>query len=279
MAESVRPLRIGWYSTGRGPGSRALLGGALDAIRAGRLAAEIAFVFCNRERGQDPNSDQFLDLAEGAGITTVTLSDRAFRRARGGQLARLGEPLPAWRAEYDREMLALTAGLPVDVCVLAGYMLILWPDTTTVRPFLNLHPAAPGGPKGPWQEVIWQLIEAGAAHTGAMIQVATPALDEGPVVSYFRFPIRGPHFDPLWDHVAGRSAAELRAQEGEDLPLFQAIRRHGAEREQPLVIGTLAALAAGRARVRPCLVTDPSGNPFPGLDLSAEVNAIATMPD
>ncbi len=279
MAESVRPLRVGWYSTGRGPGSRALLTAALAAIRAGSLPVEIAFVFCNRERGQDANSDQFLDLAEGAGLATVTLSDRAFRRARGGALARLGEPLPAWRAEYDREMLALTSSHPVDVCMLAGYMLILWPETTTVRPFLNLHPAAPGGPKGPWQEVIWQLIEEGASDTGAMIQVATPELDEGPVVSYFRFPIRGPDFDPLWAGVAGRSVAGLRAQEGEDLPLFRAIRAHGAAREQPLVIRTLAALAAGRARVQPCAVTDLLGNPFAGLDLSAEVDAVTTLPD
>lgn len=278
MAEPVTALRIGWYSTGRGPGSRALLSAALAAIRDGSLPAEITYVFCNRDRGQDPNTDAFLDLVKAAGLPAITLSDRAFRRARGALPARLGEPLPAWRAAYDQEMLSLTAGYPVDVCMLAGYMLILWPETTTVRPFLNLHPAAPGGPKGMWQDVIWQLIAEQAEETGAMVQVATPELDEGPVVAYCRFPIRGAAFDSLWPAASGRLVEGLREVEGENLPLFRAIRMHGAAREQPLVIRTLAAIATGRVRVRPGEVTDAAGRPAVGLDLSTEVDAIAGMP-
>lgn len=273
MAGLTRPLRIGWFSTGRGPGSRALLTAAVEAIRRGELPAEISYVFCNRDRGQDPNTDQFLDLAVGYGLRVITLSDRAFRRRVGGAVARAGEPLPAWRGDYDREMLALTDPYPVDVCMLAGYMLILWPDTTRARPFLNLHPAAPGGPKGVWQEVIWQLIAMQARESGVLIQVATPELDEGPVVAYCRFSIRGPEFAPLWAAIAGRSVAEVRAQEGEQNPLFQAIRRHGAARELPLVVRTLAAIAAGRVRVGPCTVSGPHGEPFTGLDLTAEIDA------
>lgn len=270
-----QPLRIGWFSTGRGPGSRALLSAAVEAIRRGELPAEIAFVFCNRARGQDPNTDQFLDLAESYGLRVLTLSDRAFRKQAGGPVARAGAPLPAWRAAYDREMMRLIAPYPFDVGMLAGYMLILAPETTRARAFLNLHPAAPGGPIGIWQDVIWQLIAEGARESGVLLNVVTPELDTGPVAAYCRYAIRGPAFDPLWEAIAGRDVAELRRAEGERLPLFQAIRRHGAARELPLVIRTLAALADGRLRITPDAVLNAAGTPVAGLDLTEEVDAAA----
>ena len=48
-------LRIGWFSTGAGAGSQRqrLLTATVDAIQRRDLAAEIAFVFCNRERGEN----------------------------------------------------------------------------------------------------------------------------------------------------------------------------------------------------------------------------------
>jgi phosphoribosylglycinamide formyltransferase-1 len=279
MAGVGAPLRIGWFSTGRGPGSRALLTAVVAAIRRGELRAEIAFVFCNRARGQDPNTDQFLDLAAGFGLRVLTLSDRAFRRRVGGAVARAGAPLPPWRADYDRAMLELVAPYAFDLGMLAGYMLILWPDTTRRFPFLNLHPAAPGGPIGMWQDVIWQLIAADARESGVLINVATAELDRGPVAAYCRFAIRGPAFDPLWQAIAGRSVEEVRRTEGEANPLFRAIRQQGAARELPLVVRTLAAVAEGRLRIAPDAVMDAAGRPIAGLDLTEEVDAaVAATP-
>ena len=54
-------LTIGWFSTGRGPGSRKLLAAATNEIASGRLDARIPVVFCNREPGEDENTDLFLD--------------------------------------------------------------------------------------------------------------------------------------------------------------------------------------------------------------------------
>ncbi|MCB9492212.1 MAG: phosphoglycerate transporter, partial [Dehalococcoidia bacterium] len=51
-------LRIGWYTT-RGRSSRAMFEAVLDAIRAGTLDAEIAYVFSNRDPGDDPVTDAF----------------------------------------------------------------------------------------------------------------------------------------------------------------------------------------------------------------------------
>jgi hypothetical protein len=69
---------------------------------------------------------------------------------------------------------------------------------------INLHPAAPGGPAGTWQEVIWQLIRTGAHKTGVMMHLVTPELDRGPVVTYCIFSIRGSTpFDGYWQEIEG----------------------------------------------------------------------------
>src|SRR5262245_5424745 len=107
MNDGVTPYRIGWFATGQGTGSRALLSAAHQAIERGDLPAEIPFLFCNREPGEHENSDLLLQMAAGFGIPTLTFSDRRFRRRAGGEVARAGEPLPAWRLEYDRAVLEL----------------------------------------------------------------------------------------------------------------------------------------------------------------------------
>src|SRR3989304_7612525 len=95
-------LRVGWFSTGRGEGSRRLLPAVVDAIGRGELDAEIALVFCNRERGEYEATDGFLELAASYGIPCLTLSSRRFRRERGGALSKPDEPAPAGRLGAGR---------------------------------------------------------------------------------------------------------------------------------------------------------------------------------
>lgn len=267
-------IRVGWFSTGRGDGSKKLLTAAVDATRRGDLDAEIAFVFCNRERAEHDATDGFLDLVASFGIPCVTLSSRRFRKERGGQLSKPGEPLPSWRAEYDQRVLELIAPYPFDIGMLAGYMLIFTREVSNRLRLLNLHPAEPVGPVGTWQEVTWQLIDGRAERSGAMIHLATEELDEGPVVTYCTFSLRGPTFDRLWASVGERTSAQLQEPEGEQHPLFREIRRHGAARELPLVVATLKAFAGGRLRIEGGRPVDRGGRQLPdGLDLSAEIDA------
>src|SRR3712207_2188492 len=121
------PLRIGWFATGLGTGSRALLRAAQEAIASGELCAEIPFLFCNREPGEHESSDLLMAMAANYGIPVLTLSDRRFRRRASGEVARAGKPLPAWRLEYDRAVLDLVAPYATDLGMLAGYMLIFGP--------------------------------------------------------------------------------------------------------------------------------------------------------
>ncbi|MGB6836692.1 MAG: formyltransferase family protein [Dehalococcoidia bacterium] len=266
-------ISIGWFSTGQDEAARHLLTAAMEAIQRGELDARIAFVFCNRERGEHELTDVFLDLVESYGIPLGTLSSRSFRRARGGALSKPGEPLPAWRREYDSRVAELVSGYPFDIGVLAGYMLIFTEEMCERYPLLNLHPAEPGGPAGTWQEVIWELMERRAQRSGAMLHLATRHLDEGPPVTYCLFSLRGPAFDPLWQEIGDRPIEQVRETEGEENRLFKETRRHGAARELPLVVATLRAFADGRVRIEGGRVFAGEREVEGGYDLTPEIDA------
>jgi folate-dependent phosphoribosylglycinamide formyltransferase PurN len=266
-------LRIGWFSTGRGEGSKALLRATMDAIQKGDLKAEIAFVFSNRERGEAEPTDQFFDLVQSYGLPLVTLSYSRYRRDRNLPVVRLGEPLLPWRWDYDREVARLIEPYPFDLGMLAGFMLIFTGLLCERWPLLNLHPAAPGGPVGMWQDVIWELISERAEKSGITIFLCTTDLDRGPTVTYCAYPLRGPTLDPLWRQVEGRSLDEIRATEGEENALFKEIRRQGATRELPLIVATLRAFADERLRFEGLRVVTSSGHTIHGYDLSPEVEA------
>ena len=253
-------LNLGWFSTGRGPGSRALLSTVQEAIIDGRIQARISFVFSNRAPGEAEGSDQFFALAKSLGLTVIHRSSRAFRR----QWA--GDPTQ-WRTAYYKEVAYLISPFSPDLCVLAGYMLIVGPNLCRDFRMINLHPAAPNGPDGTWQDVIWQLIEQRADYSGVKIHLVTEELDQGPTIAFCRYPIHGPAFDDLWREAELASVDSLRQSYGDELPLFKAIRGEGVKRELPLIVETLAALSHGELQI----TTD---NPTPPLDLTAKLESV-----
>ena len=264
-------MRIGWLSTGRDQAADNLLSDVVARAQQDEVPLDIGAVFCDRERGESPESDRFLDLVARLGIPAVTLSSRAG----WAEAQRHGISRTEWRNAYHRSVAELLIPYNLGVLVMAGYMLIASPEMCRRFAILNLHPALPGGPKGMWQQVIWDLLEEEAEETGAMIHLATAQLDRGPVVSLFRFPLRGPDWDPLWDQWrakrAVRSVAEIAAEEGEDEPLFAEIRRRGEVREIPLLYHTLRQFAESR-------LNTANGSVFAAstrlpLDLTAEVDA------
>jgi folate-dependent phosphoribosylglycinamide formyltransferase PurN len=136
---------------------------------------------------------------------------------------------------------------------------------------LNLHPAAPWGPKGTWQEVIWQLIESKATGTGVMIHLVTPDLDRGPVVTYCTFPIRGSEFDKRWREIEGKTVAEIKAGEGEENTLFKLIRAEGVKREIPLIIATIKAFSEDKVKVVNSKAIDDSGKEVKRYNLTDDI--------
>lgn len=266
-------LRIGWFSTARGDSSKKLLDTVVSVIREDGLDARIEFVFCSREPGESEKTDTFLAQVKELAIPLVTFSVKKFARRFQQQVGVKDEDLPGWRLEYDRQVMAELEGFKVDICLLAGYMLIVGNEMCSRFNMINLHPALPTGPKGTWQEVIWQLMRERAAESGVMIHLVTPQLDRGPVISFCRYRVRGGRFDALWNSLGDLPVDEVRQAEGDDNELFKMIRQSGFIRETPLIIHTLRSFSQGRIKIdsRKRLL-DSRGLPISGYDLTAEID-------
>ena len=199
----------------------------------------------------------------------VTLSSVRFRREHGGERSRPNEPLPEWREAFDQEVARLVDPHGAEVGVLAGYMLIFTPPFVSRHPILNLHPALPGGPAGTWREVIRHLIRTGADESGAMIHLAIPEVDAGPVAACCRYAIRGSEYDALWRDLGDAALLDDAAIEAS--ALFACIREAQMAYEAPLLVSALQAFADGRMRALPGRILDAAGHDAPPLDLTADV--------
>jgi phosphoribosylglycinamide formyltransferase-1 len=266
--------KIGWFSTGRGEGSKALLKTTFDAIKAGELDAQIEFVYCAREYGETEPTDQYLEMVQGYDIPLVSFSYQKYRAMRGMPSPDLSQPLPPWRIDYDREVIKRLEKYHPDLCVLAGLMIVTSPVMCRKYAIINLHPAAPGGPAGTWQQVIWKLIETKADVQGIKMHVAIPELDMGPTATFCTFPIRGKAFDLYWDEIKGKSVEDIKKEQGVENPLFKIIREYGAVRELPLTVATLKVLSQGRIKItKDRQVVDAAGSVIKGYNLTAEIDA------
>ncbi len=262
--------QLGWFSTGRDKAARDLLKAVNSSIKLGELETEIAFVFSNREPGESEESDLFLKLAEDYHIPLICFSYQRFKASKGVLTSQEGA-LPFWRFDYDREVINRLQGFHPDLCVLAGYMLIVSEELCQIYNMINLHPAAPGGPKGTWQEVIWQLIDSKVEETGVMMHLVTPELDKGPPVTYCTFPIRGKPFDKYWLDIEKLPPTSPKRY-NEENPLFKLIREHGLAREFPLIIATLKAFSQREVKITAGNVVDAKGKPINGYNLTDEIN-------
>ena len=262
-------LRVGWFTT-RGASSRAIYEAVQQAILDGTLDASLAFVFSNREPGDDPVTDSFFERVVADGIPLETLSSVAYRRQVGGARSTQGEPLPPWRADYDELVADRLGAYQWDVGVLAGYLLIFTAPFVERFPLLNLHPALPGGPIGRWSEVIVELIRSDARESGVMVHQAIGEVDLGPVLAYARFPLAGPQFSLARAEL--HDPARLTDSEIESSGLFRLIREAGVRREAPFLIEVLEACAGGRAAITGDAVGGAGVHPGP-VDLTGETEA------
>ncbi len=267
--------QFGWFSTGRDKAARDLLETAYNSIKQGGIKAEISFVFCNREPDESAQGDLFLKMVKNYGIPLVSFSYQKYKAGRANNQP--GETLPQWRLEYDREVMKRLEAFNPDLCILAGYMLIVGKEMCSKFDMINLHPAAPGGPTGTWQEVIWYLIGGKAKETGVMMHLATPELDSGPVVSYCTFPIIGAPFDSYWREIKGQSLNEIKRRQGENNPLFKLIREYGLKREFPLILSTMKAFSQGRVKIINGKVTDFQGKAINGYNLTGEIDKLVAI--
>lgn len=171
--------RLGVLISGRGSNLQAII----DAIAAGRLAAEIAVVVSSRPDARG------LDRARRAGLETAVFdpADHPSREACDRQIA----------ARLRRHDVAL-------VC-LAGFMRLLSPEFVAAFPdrIVNVHPSLlPAFPGLRGQE---QALRHGVKVSGATVHIVTPELDAGPIVRQAAVPV---HDDDTPDTLAARILVE-----------------------------------------------------------------------
>lgn len=246
-------LKLGWFSTARGPGSRNLLREVMEKKEQGVLDIEISFVFCNWDNNEIPNPkkderQKFFDLVKSYNIPLITISWKTFRPDLWDTDQK------QWRDLYGAEIRKEISKYDFDLGILAGYMLWVDDETCAKYDFMNLHPALPTGPKGTWQEVVWQLIEEGAKSQGAMMHIVTPDWDRGAALTYCEFQLSGKEYDKLWndfnEKMKKSSIDAIKSKEGMDEPLFKKIRDDGAKRELPLIVSTIKQFADGTVKIK-----------------------------
>jgi len=266
--------QLGWFSTGRDKAARDLLTAVNSSIKQGEIEADVAFVFCSREPGEAEESDSFIKLVEDHHVPLICFSYQKFKVRQSTPIMNMAGTLPTWRLDYDREVMNRLRDFSPDLCVLAGYMLIVGKEMCQRYNMINLHPAAPGGPAGTWQEVIWRLIDNGAQQTGVMMHLVTPELDKGPPVTHCTFSIRGEPFDRYWQEIE-RLPADSPERRETRYSLFKLIRKHGLAREFPLIISTIKAFSQGKIKITPDKkVVDSKVKPIKGYNLTNEINEL-----
>ena len=239
----MRYKNMAWFTTGRDEAALQLLKEVHKNIISGFLPIEIKYVFLSKKPEEGFWAEKIVEFCNENSIPLIIFSAKEFKP----ELRKKDKE--AWRKEYHEEILKL---LPknVDFGLLAGYMWIVSENFCKNLTLINLHPALPGGPKGAWEEVMWQLISARAYETGAMMHIVTPELDEGPAISFFRINLRTKNFLPLWEeaekyllklHLSG-----VKKRFGNNFSLFKKIREEEVKREVPLILITLKYLAEGK---------------------------------
>ncbi len=161
--DSVSRPRLGVLISGRGSNLQAII----DAVRGGRITAELAVVISNRAEATG------LERAKQAGIETLVVDHRN-----------------KTREDYDNELVRELKARSVGLVCLAGFMRVLSPVFIKAFPnaILNIHPSLL--PAFPGTNAQYQAWEHGVKWAGATVHLVTAELDGGPIVAQEPVPVR-----------------------------------------------------------------------------------------
>lgn len=154
--------KIGVLVSGGGSNLQAII----DAIKEGKLKAEIGVVISNKA------GVYALERAEQNGIQTAVIDHKNFSSV----------------VEFSQAILECLKRHQVDLVCLAGFLRIL--DRVVIDAYpnriLNIHPAllpAFGG-KGMYGHYVHEaVIASGTKYTGATVHIVTPETDVGPIIT------------------------------------------------------------------------------------------------
>jgi phosphoribosylglycinamide formyltransferase-1 len=148
--------KIAVFISGRGSNFMAID----EAIRAGKIKAEISLVFTNKK------SAAGLEIAREKGLETLYFRPKDYDS----------------REEYDRKIIEEIKKRDIDLICLAGYMRILTPDFCREfnNKIINIHPALL--PSFPGLHVQQKALDWGVKFSGATVHFVIPDVDMGPII-------------------------------------------------------------------------------------------------
>ncbi|MEE9390795.1 MAG: phosphoribosylglycinamide formyltransferase [Candidatus Aminicenantaceae bacterium] len=131
-----------------------------DAIVAGKINAEIALVFSNKEKAPG------LKIAQDRNLDSLFLDPKAYSS----------------REEYEKKIIKEVRKRDVDLVCLAGYMRILSPSFCDEfkHCMMNIHPALL--PSFPGLHVQKKALDWGVKYSGATVHFVTADVDMGPII-------------------------------------------------------------------------------------------------
>ncbi len=155
--------KIAAFISGRGSNFKAIH----DAILAGKINAEIALVFSNKEDAPG------LQVAKERGLETLFLNPKEY----------------ATREDHEKAAIQELRKRDVDLVCLAGYMRILSPSfcDELKHCLMNIHPALL--PSFPGLHVQKKAIDWGVRFSGATVHFVTADVDMGPIILQTVVPI------------------------------------------------------------------------------------------
>ena len=177
--------RVAVFLSGRGSNFMALR----EAVESGRINAEIALVFSNKEEAPG-----FLKAKEW-GLETLFLNPKLY---------------PS-KEEYDQAILRELKARDIDLVCLAGYMKVLTPHFCDEFAFrtVNIHPALL--PSFPGLHVQQKAIDWGVRYSGCTVHFVAAEVDMGPIILQAVVPV-------LQDDTEESLAARILVEEHKIYP-------------------------------------------------------------
>lgn len=148
--------RIMVMISGRGSNFRAIH----DSIRAGKIDAEVALVFSNREEAAG------LQIAQERSLETLYINPKLY-------------PV---KEDYDQEIIRQARKRGIDLICLAGYLKVLTPMFCNEfkNRIMNIHPALL--PSFPGLHVQQKAIDWGVRYSGVTVHFVAAEVNMGPII-------------------------------------------------------------------------------------------------
>jgi len=166
-----------------------------EAILDGRINADIALVFSNKEDAAG------LQIAKKRGLETLYINPKLY----------------AEKEEYDKEIIHEARKRNVDLICLAGYMKVLTPMFCNEfkNRIMNIHPALM--PSFPGLHVQQKAIDWGVRFSGATVHFVSAEVDMGPIILQAVVPVMQ---DDTEETLAARILVEEHKIYPESVRLF-----------------------------------------------------------